>query len=287
MLDRVISAGALSDRRNNRCFRNIQFTDTLSKIPVGCRLNTQAVLPQVNGIQIALQNLRLRHDLFQLDRQILLLQLSLDLIQHAILRHEVKDIILQQLLGDRTCTLCSSESADYKFDSRTDHTLNINSIVIIESLILDGDKCFLHMLWNIIQFYIRTVGSFCHKLCRLVTVRIIDNGFITSWQYTGTGNVRCIFHNTFNNTDSAAQTGDAQRNDQHQQCLHKDDSQFLTHLGTFSFESLLFSGGAFLTVIHSLASFYSLNTSIAFCSWLSSALSVSLSKTISGAIPTS
>ncbi len=85
MFNRIVFSRALGDGCQNRSFGNVQLADTLSEIPVRRRLNTQGILSQIDGVQIALQNLILTHNVFQLNSQILFLQLSFDLVQHGIL----------------------------------------------------------------------------------------------------------------------------------------------------------------------------------------------------------
>ena len=250
MFDRIVFCRTLGNCRQYCRFRNIQFTDTLSKITVCRCLYTKRILSQIDGIQVTFQNFILTHDVFQLHGKVLLLQLSFDLLQHSMFGHEVKYIIFQKLLGNGTCTLRRSEPTGHKLHTGTQHTLNINSVMVIKTFIFNGNKCFLHMFWNIVKFHIGTVGSLCDQLCSLVAVRIIDRRFVASRKYTRTRNIRSILDYSFYDTDPAAQTCYAHGNEQYQQRLQKDNAQLFAHFTFPGLERLLLSGGAFFTVIH-------------------------------------
>ena len=64
--DGVQAGGALGDACDTRGFRQRQLRNGLTEIAVGCRLYTQGILAQVDGIQIIFQDLLLVHDLRQL-----------------------------------------------------------------------------------------------------------------------------------------------------------------------------------------------------------------------------
>ena len=98
MADRIVFAGILGNGRYSRRLGYGQIADILIKIPIGGSLNSQRILAQVNRIQISLQDLLLRHDLFQLDSQILFLELTLYLFDE-----NVSSLIKSKTLFFRSC----------------------------------------------------------------------------------------------------------------------------------------------------------------------------------------
>ena len=73
---RVIAGGVLSDGCNNSTFRQGQIRYILIEVSGRCRLDSQASLSQVDCVHIGFQDLILAQLLFQLQSQILFLELT-------------------------------------------------------------------------------------------------------------------------------------------------------------------------------------------------------------------
>ena len=75
----------------------------LVKIPLGSRFYAQSTVAEVDRVEVVEKDRVLAHGLLQLDRQILLLQFSLDPLYAGLVGPGCKDVVLDQLLRDRTC----------------------------------------------------------------------------------------------------------------------------------------------------------------------------------------
>ena len=107
MPDRVVLGRILRDAGDDRAFRDGQIAAVLAEITQGCGFDTQCILSQVDSVHIAQQDLILAVIFGDLQGEILLLDLTFDLFDLVIpLGSPVgEDGVLQQLLGDGTCTL--------------------------------------------------------------------------------------------------------------------------------------------------------------------------------------
>ena len=92
------------------------------------------------------------------DCQVLLLQLAHQaVIKCSLARPSLKDIVLQELLGNSARALRET-SALYAFDKCPRDSLRINPVVLIESLVLDSNKCMLQVLRHLPERHIHAVG---------------------------------------------------------------------------------------------------------------------------------
>ena len=81
-----------------------------------------------------------------------------------------KDVVLNELLGDGTCTLIKVETGCDAIDSGTDDTVKVNTIVGVKTSILNGYKSLLQMLWHIIDGDVLTVGTGSYQSSRFGTI---------------------------------------------------------------------------------------------------------------------
>ena len=145
--DRVILGRVLGNGGKDRAFGKAQvFQLGLVEITVGSRADTQCGMSQVDGVEVVEQDDRLGvlalccQFFFQLDGQILLLDLSADTLDGILSRPFGKDVVLDQLLGDGTGTLTELTAGGQANESGTGDAVNINTVVAVETLILNGDE---------------------------------------------------------------------------------------------------------------------------------------------------
>ena len=99
--DRVVPGRILRNARDHRRLRECQVRYGFVEIPLACRLHSERVLPEIDGIQIVFENFFLGSDLFQLDGKVLLLDLAIDPVPLGLIRPVREIIILEKLLGNR------------------------------------------------------------------------------------------------------------------------------------------------------------------------------------------
>ena len=102
ILDRVKPGRVLGDRGDDRTFGEGQVRRIFVEVTGGGRLYAEAALSQVDGVHIRFQDLILGHLFFKLKGEILLLQLTLDFVKPFFIDEIGEDIVLDQLLGQRT-----------------------------------------------------------------------------------------------------------------------------------------------------------------------------------------
>ena len=180
MENRIISCGILGNTGDHRTLGKRKFGNILSKITLCSGLHAQCIASKVNGIQIILEDpIFVINFLFKFDGNIHLLNLTLYLTLHFFKLGDFtfvlirplfgQYIVLDQLLRNGTCTLTEIHRLDVGYQCTCD-TFEINSIMFIETLILNRYDRMLQILRNFIQRYILTVRSFRNKCCDLTSV---------------------------------------------------------------------------------------------------------------------
>ena len=163
MCDRVVAGRVLCNPRKDSGFRDGQFRYIFIKITFGGCLNAECILPEINRIQIIFEDLLFCQTVLKLDRKVLFLHFSFDLLGKSRFFSPVKDLIFQKLLCERTGTLMKFSAIGQTAERRTENSLKINSVMYPETLVLNGDKSILQMLRNGIQRRVLAVGLFSHK----------------------------------------------------------------------------------------------------------------------------
>jgi len=101
-------------------------------------------MSKVNCVHITLQDFIFGHLLFNLQGKVLLLDLTFQFFRKCIFRYEVREyVVLDQLLGKSTGTLTEVTTVCDTYNEGTQDTLWVNSLMIIETFVLNCDKCML------------------------------------------------------------------------------------------------------------------------------------------------
>ena len=153
---RIPLGRVLCDTCYYRTLRDVQFGNVLTEISLRSCLYTERSLTEVDRVQIVLEYLILAHLLLELYRAVLLLELSLELVDHAALfGPRCEHVVLQKLLRDRRCTLM--EVSAKRLDTRTHDTLDIDTVMRVKSLVLYRHESVLHIKRYLVEFDIHTV----------------------------------------------------------------------------------------------------------------------------------
>ena len=150
--------GALDHRCQHSAFRQGQFRDVLSVVSLGSRFHSPAAVSHVDGIQIVLQNPLLGDLMLKTNSQILFLDLPLDLIENVfLLRPSGEEIVFHQLLSDGAGSLRGTEGRDVPGQC-ADDAAHINAVMMVKTLVLDGNDGPLQVIRDLIQRDIDSVG---------------------------------------------------------------------------------------------------------------------------------
>ena len=156
--DRVKFRRVLCDTCQSCTFRKIQIPYVFVKVFFGSGLYTVGTCTQVNGIQVILKNHIFVIFFFNLDSKVLLLELTCETFQLCGFVGPVSEnIILQKLLCDGTGTLGKVTGGD-RLHCGTCDTADINTVMFIKTLILNGYHCMLQTDRDLVQGDRKTVG---------------------------------------------------------------------------------------------------------------------------------
>ena len=156
--DRIEFGRVLRDAGKGGTFRKIQIPYVFVKVFFGSGLYTVGTCTQVNGIQVILKNHIFVIFFFNLYRKVLLLELTCETFQLCGFVGPVSEnIILQKLLCDGTGTLGKVTGGD-RLHSGTCDTADINTVMFIKTLILNGYHCMLQTNRDLVQGDRKTVG---------------------------------------------------------------------------------------------------------------------------------
>ena len=140
ILDWIIGTGILCDAGEHSALRNGQVRGVLVKISLRGGLDAEGVVAEVDRVEVIQENFRLVHGLFELVGQILLLDLALDTLLRGLTGPVGEDIVLDQLLCDGTGAFGEIKAVGNTDIDGSEDTRNIDSSVLVKTLILYRDK---------------------------------------------------------------------------------------------------------------------------------------------------
>ena len=106
MGNRIVFGWALRNRCEHCALGERQLGDILAEIAFRCDAYAQGVLTEVDCIEVILENPVFVYDFFQLEREVLLLKLSFELVRHGLLACPFRENrVFKKLLRDGTCAL--------------------------------------------------------------------------------------------------------------------------------------------------------------------------------------
>ena len=159
--DRVELGRVLGDTGKCGTFRKIQIPDVFIKIFLGCSLYTVGTCTQIDGVQVILEDHIFVIFLFNFYSKVLFLKFTGKTFQLCgFISPVCKNIILQKLLCDSTGTFRKITGCD-RFHSGTCNTPDINTVMLIKTLILNGHYCVLQIDRDLLQRHRETVGCRC------------------------------------------------------------------------------------------------------------------------------
>ena len=157
MPDGIIQVRILWDGSQNGTFRQGKITAVLAEIPLGRSLHAIGTGGKIDGIQVILQNYafgilsgRVQRSL-QLQSQILLLELSGESLQCSLVGPVGEHIIFQQLLCQGTGAFIKMEAPGNAVKEGPDNSFDIDTVVFVETFILNGHNGMLHVQRDLID----------------------------------------------------------------------------------------------------------------------------------------
>ena len=217
MADGIIGRRILCDACNYRSLGQGQFRNVFSKIAAGSRLDPQGILSKVDGVQIIFQNPVFGFDFAQLYGKVLLLYFPFNFFNARLVGPAFEYIVFQKLLGDGAGPLVEMKSIADALEACTDNTFQVNAVVFIEPLVLNGHKGMLQVFGNFIQGDIDPVRARSHQFGGLSALIVQYHGQIAGRRGINIGDVGSRINNTFENTDTCAAA--------HYDCGQKADKQ--------------------------------------------------------------
>ncbi|GFH96839.1 hypothetical protein IMSAGC003_03405 [Lachnospiraceae bacterium] len=212
MTDGIVAGWILGNGSDYRAFRQGQFAAGFAKIPLGRRLYPQSVLSQVDGVHIAYQDLVLAQGFGQFNGQVLFLEFPLDLFDQIVpLRGPTgKNGIFQELLGDGAGSLGLVTQGFNKLITGAQHGFIINTIVLIEALVLQSHKGMGQIFRNLVLGHDDPVGVDGYELVQLVAFAVIHEGSGTYGSHIVGGDLGSGSQDPFVHTDACGSADDAQ-----------------------------------------------------------------------------
>ena len=180
MGSRIIPCRCLRDRGEHRAFGKVQILGILAEISLGCRLDAVAAASEIDGIQVIFKNNAfcvfslLRQIFFQLERQILFLELTPETFQRVFVHPVCEYIVFQKLLGDGTGALCEVKAICNTYDSSPQDTAGVYSVMLIETFVFDRHDRVLHVQRDLVDGNRNTVSAGAGQLLKLIAVRVVD-----------------------------------------------------------------------------------------------------------------
>ena len=197
MADGIVTGGILGNGSDDSALRQCQIGNILIKIALGSCLDAQGVLAEVDGVEVILQNLLFAGYLFQLNGQVLFLDLAVDTVQHGFLAGPGgKVVVFQKLLRDGAGALGFPKAGHDGGDTRPDHAPDIHTVVGVETLILDGHNGVLQIYRNLVQRHILPVGTGGSQSLDLVAVGVQHGGQISFGGDVHRGDIRTLLDQT-------------------------------------------------------------------------------------------
>ena len=255
MADRVIAGRILCDAGDNCRLGYRQLAGGFAEIALRCRLDTECILTEVDGIHVLEKDLILVVIFGDLQRKVLLLKLTLDLFNRifSLGGPVCEDRIFQQLLGDGTCTLCLRSAGFQELPAGTQHTLEVNAVVQIETLVLDGNEGFAEVVRQLVHgLHAETVGVGADILVDLIALAVVDNRCLTGCNDSVQPDGRRGGKDAPERTDPRGNAADADTDNGNQHQLHKAEQDFLFYFYCFGIQCLLLRTNSLLSIIHEI-----------------------------------
>ncbi len=137
----IVGGRVLRDAGNHGRFGQGEVRGVFAKIALGRGLYAVTTVSKVHGVHVGFQNLVFAHLLFDAEREHLFLQFPLQAVHERRLVQEVgKHVVLDQLLGQRAGSLAPFEAGEDGTYARPHDTLRVDAVVLVETLVLDGDE---------------------------------------------------------------------------------------------------------------------------------------------------
>ncbi len=228
-----------------------QFIDIFSEICLCSLLDTIGAVAEVDDVQIIFQNGLFGIPGFQFDRKILLLKLTNNLINGAGFITAGKYLVLQKLLGDGTCTIVQTADFD-NGENCTENTAHVDTVVLVEALILEGNEAVLDINRNVLNTYVFAVGTRARKLKAHRTVGIINRGRETLRSNTDGVDARRGMKNTQISTVGAIGPDNHAERYCNKSNTEKGDPKQGVNSASFGTKLFLLLCHAVMTVIHGM-----------------------------------
>ena len=103
----------------------------------------------------------------------------------------------------------------------SDNTLDINTVMLVETRIFDRDKGVSHIFRDLIHLDIAAVGIGTDELGDLFAAVIVNDGRITARRNVQAGNIGSRCQNSLKHTDTETDTDNAHTDHTDEQCFQK------------------------------------------------------------------
>ena len=148
--------------------------------------------------------------------------------QSLFLRPGGQNRILDERLGDGAGALLPLKAAGNGHIGDTHDALNINSVMLIKTCVLHGDKSVRQILRDLIHGHRDPVGILRHQLCDLIAFRIIDKGRKTAGCRVLQIDGGCGIYNTLKNAQGAAYADNSKGQHTHKHRFGDGQKEFTT-----------------------------------------------------------
>ncbi len=174
----IVGGRVLRDAGNHGRFGQGEVRGVFAKIALGRGLYAVTTLSKVHGVHVGFQNLVFAHLLFDAEREHLFLQFPLQAVHERRLVQEVgKHVVLDQLLGQRAGSLAPFEAGEDGTYARPHDTLRVDAVVLVETLVLDGDECLADIVREGVNGLVHAVRVRVRKFLQQGAVRLgVDEG---------------------------------------------------------------------------------------------------------------
>ncbi len=154
MTERIVGTWPLDDSGDRRALVDGERFDSDIEVHLGCGLKAVGPLPEVDRVEVALEDLLLAELLFDLARESRFLNLSLVGLLGYLAGGD--DHLLYVLLGDRRATLLDLTRADIG-ERCPDYRFEVDALMLVEALVLDRDDSILNVFGNCTEVDDRSV----------------------------------------------------------------------------------------------------------------------------------
>ena len=209
---RIVVVGRVACARQHGAFAERQFAQRFAEIPLRGGVHAVVVFAEVDGVQVAFENLILCVARFQLHGEVRFLNFALVALLGG------KERILNQLLGDGRAALRGG--GGQVRHERADNALDVHAVVRVEARILHGDKGVLEVCRHgLNRHHDAVLRAFVFG--DEVAVGVVDEGGLRLIVNRGEVKRRGSFHVPFRNADHRADC--RQPCHQHQHRENADD----------------------------------------------------------------